>query len=104
MATHDERPNDPNQKPDTQNTNDVYDDLFLRILRVTLVIMLLLTLVNVILLINSKIPAKRFSTLSKVDSISSISPDPAILQPVNPLFFENLRLNLDESNPPTNYT
>lgn len=105
MATApNERPNDPNQEPDIQNTDDAYYDWVLRILRILLVIMLLWTFVNIALLISSRVQARYWGALDRINSISSISTDISILKPVNWDLPESLRPNLDEPTATINYT
>jgi len=105
MATApNERPNDPNQEPDIQNTDDAYYDWVLRILRILLVIMLLWTFVNIALLISSRVQARYWGALDRINSISSISTDISILKPANWGLPESLRPNLDEPTATINYT
>lgn len=105
MATApNERPNDPNQKSDVQNTDDAYYDRILRILRISLVIMLLWTVVNIALLISSRASVGNWGGPGKNNSISSLATDVSILRPANWILPESLRLNLDEPTATINYT
>ncbi len=97
-------PNDPNQKPGMQDTEDSFYDVLLWILRIALILMVILTLVNFAILSQSHVPLWEIRNISTIDSITPVSDPRGILKPVAWTPPNALRPKMNEITHFTDYT
>lgn len=98
------RPNDPNQQPELQDTEDSFYDVLLWILRIALILMVILTLINFTILSQSHVPLWKTQNIGRIESITLVSDSRVILKPVAWTLPDALRPKMNEPIPFADYT